>query len=70
MSRSMRFGLYCALAMFVNLIVGPLGLFAYWGWPDFPTWDIGDRRFYWIFVEGLMTIAYFFGWCYAGEKQS
>lgn len=39
------------------LFLGPLGFFAYWGWPDFPAWTDWDRRWWWFFMHALSLAA-------------
>jgi uncharacterized membrane protein YdcZ (DUF606 family) len=56
--KGVKYGLIAAGAMFVNLMVGPMGLFAYWGWPDFPNWLTAERILYWIVAQGLVGLTF------------
>lgn len=55
MKKSTKLFLWVVCSMYINLLLGFAGLFAYWGWPDFPSWAIADRRG-WLFCVEVIPL--------------
>lgn len=49
MKLSNKIALWVFVSMMINMALGFVGLFAYWGWPDFPAWTVDERRG-WLFI--------------------